>query len=125
MDLNFCFLRSVDGLPESVGYHALVKTYFGKFANYIDVLLFNLANRLVPRSQWARLCVDSFNFCSELTDDQRKITLEKLMEEKCGPVPLLNDEKNRIHAEYVTLLVNVEKLCQTLHLQQSKFGTNY
>ena len=56
MDLNLCFLQSVDGLHEvnlvlvvnRPGYLSLVKTCFGKFANDIDVLTFNLAHRLVP-----------------------------------------------------------------------------
>ena len=91
MDLNFCFLQSVDGLHEANLVFAIIKTCFGKFANYIDVLTFNLAHRLVPWSQWVRLSDDCFNFCSEMTDEQRKISLEELMQEKFGSVPLMND----------------------------------
>ena len=101
---------------EPVGYLALVKTCFGKFANYIDVLTFNLAHRLVPWPQWVCLSGDCFNFCSELADEKRKTSQEGLIQEKLGPVPLTNDEKTRIHAEYVTLLVHVKELHQTATL---------
>ena len=101
---------------EPSGYPALVETCFGKFANYIDVLTFNLAYRLVPWSQWVRLSDDCFNLCSEMSDEQRKISLEEPMQEKFGPVPLMNDDKTCIHAEYVRLLVR-----QTATLDTEEF----
>ena len=55
-----------------------------------------------------------------MTDEQRKISLEELMQEEFGPVPLMNDEKTCIHAEYVTLLVHVKEFRQTATLDTAE-----
>ena len=55
-----------------------------------------------------------------MTDEQRKISLEELMQEEFGPVLLMNDEKTCIHAEYVTLLVHVKELRQAATLDTAE-----
>ena len=91
----------------SSDFSSLVKCYFLKFGNYIDILVFNLGNRLAPWPQQLRLCDDCFNFENNKSNKERKTSLHKLTKERFGPVPLLEDERERIEAEYVTLLVNV------------------
>ena len=44
---------------------------------------------------------------SKLPEQVRKASFEELLKKKCGPVPLNEDEKTRLRAEYVTLLVIV------------------
>ena len=105
---------------EPAGYLALVKTCFGKFANYIDVLTFNLAHRLVPWPQWVRLSDDCFNFCSEMTDKQRKISLEELKHEKVGPVPQMNDEKLAFMLNTLHYWFTLRNFVKPLHLIQQR-----
>ena len=105
---------------EPAGYLALVSKFAETSFYYIDALTFNLAHRLLPWPQWVRLSDDCFNFCSEMTVEQKKISLEELMQEKYGPVPLMNVEKTRIHGEYVTLLVHVKELRQTATLDTAE-----
>ena len=83
---------------------------FSKFSKYIEVLLFNLHCRFVPWPEWITLCEDSFNFKNSVENESRKISFSKLLDQKFGPVPLKDDERARLLAEYATLLVNVSQI---------------
>ena len=96
------------------------KIHKEKFARYIDILFFDLECRLVPWPQWVRLSDDCFNFRSDISDEERKLRLEKLMQEKYGPVPLKDDEKARIHAEYVTLMIPAKALRENAKLDTAE-----
>ena len=88
-----------------------IKTHcFSKFSTYIDVLLFNLACRFIPWPQWAVLSNDCFNFLDPKTDEKRIESLTLLMNEESGTMPLKTDEKMRLKAEYIKLLINGKEL---------------
>ena len=56
------------------------------------------------------LCNETFNFSNELPLADRQAALEILMDCPFGPSPLLNEEKKRISAEYLTTVLNAEKV---------------
>ena len=89
------------------GCSELVKSCFNKFAIYIEHLLFHLHNRFLPWPEWMVACNSCFNFILEVPEQVRKASFEELLKKRCGPVPLNEDEKTRLRAEYVTLLVIV------------------
>ena len=95
---------------EPVEYVGIVKSLFSKFSKYIEVLLFNLHCCFVPWPEWITLCDDSFNFKNSVENESRKISFSKLLDQKFGPVPLKDDERTRLLAEYATLLVNVSQI---------------
>ena len=80
------------------------------------MLIFNLQSRFVPWPRWLVLCNDCFNFFSNSTDENRKDSLGLLLDEKFGPVPLKQDEKERIQAEFITLLINAKELMKDPNL---------
>ena len=64
----------------------------------------------MPWPEWITLCDDSFNFKHSVENESRKISFSKLLDQKFGPVPLKDDERARLLAEYATLLVNVSQI---------------
>ena len=98
--------RSVSNSADELGaYSQLIKSCFQKYSSYIEHLLFHLHCRFVPWPEWLVACNSCFNFMIEMPDDIRKETFQHLLEQKSGSVPLTHDEKNRLNAEYTTLLV--------------------
>ena len=71
----------------------------------------------MPWPDWVVLCDSCFNFVSPISEEQRKHSFEKLLDKKFGPVPLKDDEKARLKAEYVTVFVNVSTLIQNTELK--------
>ena len=84
-----------------------LKSCFKKIVNYIEVLLFHLHSRFLPWPEWMVSCNSCFNSILEVPDEVRKTSFEQLLEQKCGPVPLTEEEKVRLRADYSTLLVIV------------------
>ena len=93
-------------------YSQLVKSCFVKYSSYIEILLFNLYCRFVPWPTWVVLCNSCFNFHYTVSDEERKLSFEKLLEEKSSAVPLKSDEKERLKAEYVTLQINASMIAK-------------
>ena len=103
--------RSVSTFAEEMGgYNQLVKSCFKQFASYIEIILFHLHCRFVPWPAWLVSCNSCFNFMLELPDETRQTSFGELLEEKSGPVPLTAEEKNRLKAEYTSLLVIISSL---------------
>ena len=53
---------------------------------------------------------DCFNFLDPKTDEKRIESLTLLMNEESGTMPLKTDEKMRLKAEYIKLLINGKEL---------------
>ena len=87
---------------------------FKAYRIYFDLLITELINCFEPWPEWVILCYNSLNFQNSLEFAERKESFQKLMEMPFGINPLLNDEKERLQAEYVTLhrnaLTVIEKL---------------
>ena len=79
---------------------------FSKFCTYIDSLVYHLQNRFVPWPIWLTLCNECFNFCKDFPAEIRTNSFSLLLEEPSGPVPLIEEERARLRAEYTTLLLN-------------------
>ena len=78
---------------------------FSKFCTYIDSLVYHLQNRFVPWPTWLTLGNECFNFCKALPAEIKTNSFSLLLEEPSGPVPLIEEEKARLRAEYTTLLL--------------------
>ena len=91
-------------------FSAMVLTRFRHYAKFLSELIDSLKNRFEPWPQWMLLCNETFNFSNELPLADRQAALEILMDCPFGPSPLLNDEKKRISAEYLTTVLNAEKV---------------
>ena len=92
-------------------------TCFAKYAEYIELVLFHLHCRFIPWPEWLVHSNICFNFLTQISNDERKVGFENLLKEKCGPVPLKDNEIERLKAEYVTLLVNVEAVKENFELK--------
>ena len=103
--------RSVTSSASEAGdYSLLIKSYFSKYAEYIDVLLFHLHCRFIPWPQWLQSCNSCFNFLDPTPTEVRREKFISFLDEKHSPVPLNEQEKERLKAEYATLLVHAEEL---------------
>ena len=103
--------RSDRSATAEVGdYLQLSKTYFRKYAEYINVLLFHLYCRFIPWPNWLESCNTCFNLLQPIPDEHRREIFLSLLNEKHSPVPLSVDEKERLKAEYATMLVYAEEL---------------
>ena len=96
------------------GFSAIIMQRFKAYRIYLDLLITELINRFKPWPEWVILCYNSLDFQNSLEFAERKQSFQKLMEMPFGINPLLNDEKERLQAEYVTLhrnaLTVIEKL---------------
>ena len=90
--------------PES--YQAITKQCIDQFSSYFGSLIFNLNARFLPGLEWLLLWNKCFNFLYCVSNDDRKASLDLLMKDKNWPSTVKDDEKARIKAEYVTLLIN-------------------
>lgn len=110
--------RSLSTFASEMGdYSQLVKSCLSKYDDYIELVLFHLHCRFIPWPEWLVYSNSCFNFLYQTSNDERKISFEKLLDEKSGPAPLKDDEKKRLKAEYVILLVNVEAVKENSKLK--------
>ena len=66
----------------------------------------SMQRRFEPWPSWVKCCNEAFNFNNNYTHEERKAALRRLMDILSGPTPLLSEEKERIAAEFVTLVLN-------------------
>ena len=92
----------------------MVHSRYSHYANYLGELLASLKQRFEPWKNWVCLSDDVFNFANELTMAERQASLKSLMECPFGPTPYVQEEKNRISAEYVTFQLNAERATNSL-----------
>ena len=88
---------------ERDSYIKLIDKSFESYSNYIELLTSNLQCRFTPWPFWVTLANDCFNFAFQKDSTHQHKSLKLLIEQPSGPVPLTNQEKERIKAEYVTL----------------------
>ena len=103
---------------ERDSYKKLIDKSFESSSQYIELLTSKLKCRFTPWPIWVTLTNDCFNFASQKNDEQQLKSLELLLEQPSGPVPLTVQEKERITAEYVTLQYFSKDI--TRKLQQKK-----
>ena len=106
---------------ERDSYVKLIDKSFESYSQYIELLSSKLKCRFTPWPVWVTLVNDCFNFSSEKNCEQQQKSLELLMEEPSGVVPLKIQEKERIKAEYVTLQHFAKDVEINLLKKKSKF----
>ena len=93
-------------------FQSLANERFDKYAKYLDGLLLSLEDRFEPWPHWLTQSDIAFNFKNNIDLETRKKALQDLMECPFGPAPLVQEEKQRILAEYVTFFLNVQTLVE-------------
>ena len=73
--------------------------------------------RFEPWPQWLTNCNNAFNFQNGLVIQERKVSFDNLMDCKCGPNPLLSEERKRLASEFITLCLNAEQITTKLKAQ--------
>ena len=90
------------------------------YGKYLEHLLFFLHSRFLPWPSWVIESDFTFNFVKDITDNMRMDNFKRLMDHEHGPVPLRNEERNRLEAEFQTLLVVVALLKSTTDFKTAK-----
>ena len=98
-------------------FSAFVRSRYPKYAKYLHDILDSLTRRFEPWPQWLTNCNNAFNFQNGLVIQERKVSFENHMDCKCGPNPLLEEERNRLYSEFVTLCLNAEQITTKLKAQ--------
>ena len=106
---------------ERDSYNKLIDKSFESYSNYIELLISNLQCRFTPWPVWVTLANDCFNFSFQKDSKDQQNSLELLLEQPSGPVPLTTQEKERIKAEYVTLQHFAKDIEIKLLKQKTKF----
>ena len=103
--------RSRTAFARQISDYEDIKTHcFTKFGKYLDNLIYQLQIRFLPWPQWLIQCNNCFNFCSDVSSQIRENSFSLLLGEDSGPVPLLEEEKRRLKAEYITLALNASDI---------------
>lgn len=88
------------------GFRSIVLQRFKLYRIYLDLLIAELRSRFEPWPEWLELSERALNFSNALEFHDRQESFEKLLDKLNGVNPLLDDEKRRLKAEYVTLHAN-------------------
>ena len=66
-------------------------------------------------------CGEAFNFNNGFLTDARMIAFDNLLDCLAGPTPLLDNEKQRLKAEFLTFTLNVPDASATLNAEKTSF----
>ena len=91
------------------------------YGTYLHNLGAQFVSRFHPWPKWLISCNEAFNFASNITYDTRMKAFEILMNCPFGPNPLLDDEKARLRAEFVTFMMNASKASEILKNEKPGF----
>ena len=92
---------------EKEGISSVIHHKYKEYRIYIDLLIAELHERFEPWPEWLVLSERALNFANDLGYRERQESFDKLLNAPQGLLsPLLDDEKNRLNAEYVTLHLN-------------------
>ena len=80
-----------------------------------------MLSRFEPWPQWLILCDEAFNFESDISNEKRKNSFDKLMECPSGPNPLLKDEKYRLKSEFTSFLLNAKRASDSLKIANPNY----
>ena len=89
-------------------FSALVKSRYTHYAKLLEDIISSIQRRFEPWPRWLLCCEEAFNFSNGLVLSERTSSLVTLMSLPSGPNPLLEDEKARLSAEFVTLFLNAD-----------------
>ena len=104
------------------GFRSIILQRFKNYRIYLDLVLSELYNRFDPWPAWVVLSEQCFNFMNDNEFEQRRESFEKLMDTPHGINPLLNDEKQRLLAEYATLHRNAMTVLKAKRDDNAKFN---
>ena len=99
------------------GFRSIILKKFKGYRIYLDLVISELCNRFEPWPKWLVLSEKCLNFMNSWEFEDRRDAFSKLLNTPHGIHPLLNDEKERLKAEYVTLHMNAMDVI-------AKFGGN-
>ena len=94
------------------GFKSIIFSRYAKYQSYLDTLIKRLELRFEPWPAWVGLCKNAFDFTYDLSREDRKDSFSQLLYLPHGIHPLVDSEKERLKAEYVTLLLNAESVMQ-------------
>ena len=78
-------------------------------------------SRFHPFPKWLISCGEAFNFNNGFLTDARMIAFDNLLDCPAGPTPLLDNEKQRLKAEFLTFTLNVSDASATLNAEKNNF----
>ena len=100
---------------EKEGFRSVVLHKYKEYRIYIDLLIAELQSRFEPWPEWIVLSERALNFTNDSEYLDRQASFEQLLNESHGVTPLLDDEKDRLKAEYVTLHLNAMMVSKKLN----------
>ena len=101
-------------------YDTILHQKYRSYAIYLLSFIKQLEYRFEPWPAWVNLSDDAFNFQNSLEFEDRKQSFECLLDLPHGSTPLLNDEKERLKAEYETLHLNAMTTLKNLDCTDRK-----
>ena len=106
---------------DKAAYKLLVDNKFLLYGTYLGGLATQFVSRFHPWPKWLISCGEEFNFNNSFLTDARMVAFDNLLDCPAGPTPLLDNEKQKLKAEFLTFTLNVPDASATLNAEKNSF----
>ena len=106
---------------DKAAYKLLVDNKFLLYGTYLGGLATQFVSRFHPWPKWLISCGEAFSFNNGFLKDARMIAFDNLLDCPAGQTPLLDNEKQRLKAEFLIFTLNVPDASATLNAEKNSF----